>query len=438
LSQHPGPEFGRAAATALLGADAGPDLDGLATAGLLQRRADDRYQFHELLRVYATELAATDPERDAAAARLFDCYQRMTACVDRRWLDAERVNLIAAINQGRHPHAWQLADHLRDYLETELHVSDLQTACTAGLQAAVDAADLAGQAAMHSGLAIVGYYVGEMPDSIAHDQAALDLYRQAGSREGEAHSLGQLGIDALLTGDVRAGAAYLEECLAILDDLGAHQLRTAPLVNLAIARLEQGRPAEAARLCTSELASSTRAARYDVRLRLARVEALRQLRRYDDAAAVLAIVAAVDADSRPMHQQLVATATAQLQGERGDLDYAEHQARTAVELATRTRHPWEECRARNILGDTLLRRGQLRPAAEAHDEAYRLAERNGYRGAQAEALVGLARAERDPATAARYADRALDLVAGLGLRALERRAAEARDAIGASVDAALG
>jgi hypothetical protein len=74
LGLHPGPAFGVPAAAAIAGlstARAHRLLDSLAGAHLLEQTAPDRYEFHDLLRAYATDQAQYEetPETRAAAVR---------------------------------------------------------------------------------------------------------------------------------------------------------------------------------------------------------------------------------------------------------------------------------------------------------------------------------------------------------------------------------
>ncbi|MDX3135392.1 AfsR family transcriptional regulator, partial [Streptomyces europaeiscabiei] len=85
LSLHPGPEFAPDTAAALAGLPARRArllLDELADAHLLTEHAPGRYAQHDLLRVFAAELAAAydSPEdRRAAGRRLLDHDSRADA-----------------------------------------------------------------------------------------------------------------------------------------------------------------------------------------------------------------------------------------------------------------------------------------------------------------------------------------------------------------------
>jgi tetratricopeptide (TPR) repeat protein len=80
LGLHPGPDISAAAAASLAGLSpslARTALAELARASLVNEDSDGRFGFHDLLRAYATELAAAtvdDDERDLAFHRVFDYY----------------------------------------------------------------------------------------------------------------------------------------------------------------------------------------------------------------------------------------------------------------------------------------------------------------------------------------------------------------------------
>ncbi|MGM1060048.1 tetratricopeptide repeat protein [Saccharothrix sp. Mg75] len=82
-----GPDFAGPAAAALVGApppEAERVLRVLVDCHLLERRPGGRYQFHDLVRLYAGELFAAEPAeaRDAARHRLFDWHLHGTSAVD--------------------------------------------------------------------------------------------------------------------------------------------------------------------------------------------------------------------------------------------------------------------------------------------------------------------------------------------------------------------
>ncbi|KOX19941.1 SARP family transcriptional regulator [Saccharothrix sp. NRRL B-16348] len=155
----PGADIGSGAAAALIGA-ARP-LRGLTAANLLRESPPGRLRLHDLVRLYARELADTvdDPgDRKAALDRLFDHYlHTASAAMDlfavhepyrrppvptagqptpsfagyvqaRAWLDAERPALLAmgahAAAFGHERHAVWLAAVLFRYLDVTAHYED--------------------------------------------------------------------------------------------------------------------------------------------------------------------------------------------------------------------------------------------------------------------------------------------------------------------------
>jgi DNA-binding SARP family transcriptional activator/tetratricopeptide (TPR) repeat protein len=150
---HPSGEFAVRAAAALadLPVRAADELLGrLVDAHLLIEPVAGRFRLHDLLREYAAQLAAADPERDAATGRMLDFYLQSTAAATRpwerqrhrgaidtgdvlpwvprfpdtagtrRWLDLEIGNLIGvthlADRLGRHRHTCLLTRALWSYL----------------------------------------------------------------------------------------------------------------------------------------------------------------------------------------------------------------------------------------------------------------------------------------------------------------------------------
>lgn len=157
----PGTEITAPAAAALAGLSrqqATRLLDRLARGHLIMEHTRDRYTLHNLLRLYAADLAARDDalDRRAALDRLYDHYLHGVRHVSRppipepiacdhtealAWMDAELPSLMAAISHaaahGAHAFAWQLADALRGYLFTRMptvtwHAAGLAAARTDG------------------------------------------------------------------------------------------------------------------------------------------------------------------------------------------------------------------------------------------------------------------------------------------------------------------
>ena len=226
---YPGRDLDAYALAALAGIELDPArslLHDLASAHLIQPVSPDRYGMHDLLRAYAAELAARDPDaaRRAALTRLLD--QQLRACSlamdlvapfdrDRRpripdpgwatprlasaesaiaWLDIERPNLIAtALHAADHEptsHAGQLAAILLRYLDTGAHYNDAELLYThaAKTEAHADKAH-----ALIS-LGIVCWRLGRYQEAAVHQEQALDLARETGDETELGRALLGLGI----------------------------------------------------------------------------------------------------------------------------------------------------------------------------------------------------------------------------------------------------
>jgi tetratricopeptide (TPR) repeat protein len=243
-----GPSISYAAAAALFGVpeySAQDALEVLVDTHLLESVAQDRYRFHDLLRVYAAERAVDDllaAERDAAVTRLLTWYMRTadagaTAVAPQRynvpldaaadddvlplsfatseealaWYDDERANLVAATRQAAgsrlHEIAWRLPAPLFQMFSSR----------------------------------------GNWADCIATSRIALESARQAGDRQGEAWILNNLG-DALGFTRHSEGIDYLERSLAIRREVGDRMGEAQSANNLADAYHWLGRTDEALEL----------------------------------------------------------------------------------------------------------------------------------------------------------------------------------------------
>src|SRR6266567_5826273 len=239
-----GPTISSAAAAALFGVpqySAVDALEVLVDTHLLESTSPDRYRFHDLLRVYASERAEADlseAERDASVSRLLGWYLRTadaaaTAVLPHRynipldageadpptlsfaaaeealaWYDGEHANLVAATRQaaasGRHEIAWRLP----------------------------------------APLFIIFNSRGNWADCIATHRIALESARQVGNRRGEGWVLNNLGEALGVTRDPE-GAGHLERSLAIRRDIGDRRGEAQTANNLADTYQWLGRTEEA-------------------------------------------------------------------------------------------------------------------------------------------------------------------------------------------------
>ncbi|MFD4600882.1 BTAD domain-containing putative transcriptional regulator [Streptomyces sp. NPDC058464] len=252
LGVHPGPDISVAAAASLAGLPvehAGRLLTVLADSHLVTEYSRGRYVLHDLLRMYAAELAGTAHTAGASAAdapaddnapaadktraadetraaedRVFGHYLHSAHAADRMldphrdpialppvvpgvspehaadhgaalsWFTAEHPVLLAVVHRWgtttRAPGApiWQLTRALTTFLQRRGHWSDWATAQEAALAAALRSADAAGEADAHSGLGRARTRLTRLDDALTHLTRALDLHKALGDRTELAHT----------------------------------------------------------------------------------------------------------------------------------------------------------------------------------------------------------------------------------------------------------
>jgi DNA-binding SARP family transcriptional activator/Flp pilus assembly protein TadD len=228
LAAHPGPDLTAPAAASLTGlpeASARRALTELTRAHLVTEQVPGRYGCHDLLRVYAAELAGTvdsAADRDAARHRILDHYLHtahaaaMLLNPDRQpitpraprpgvapealaghedalaWFTAEHAVLVATVRRaartGFDVHAWQLAWALITFLDRRGHWHDWVATQRVALDAARRLADPAGQAHADRGLALAYFRLGRYDEAHAHLRSALDLFAGLADRAGQAHT----------------------------------------------------------------------------------------------------------------------------------------------------------------------------------------------------------------------------------------------------------
>ena len=228
LALHPGPDLSVPAAAALAAlppAHVRPLLEELARAGLVVQHAAGRYTFHDLLRVYATDLTYqvdADEDRRTAVRRMLDHYLRSAFAADRllypardpltlgaepldaapehldderqalAWFAAEHRVLLAAVQHAADAHfddqAWQLAWTMVTFLNREGHWHELATVGSAALAAGRRLEDQYAQAQAHCFLAYAETRLGHFEAADTELREALDLYGRDGDRAGQAHA----------------------------------------------------------------------------------------------------------------------------------------------------------------------------------------------------------------------------------------------------------
>ena len=274
LGLHPGTTTDAYAAAALAGTsveEAAGLLDGLHGEGLLTETGYRRYGMHDLLRRYARDLAAADPDDNGQQAldRLLDYYQHAAAYASARlahqtrpspaaapalyatpavddtgqalgWARAERASLMACLDYaagtGRHARVIALTAALAALLRIDGPWADAITRHTAAIQAAQSLGDQLSEAGALNELGAVLRLTGDYQGAAQALEQALSIHRDLGDRLGQANALYYLGIVRQLTGDYPGAAQAHEQALAIHGDLGDRLGQANALSGLGIVR----------------------------------------------------------------------------------------------------------------------------------------------------------------------------------------------------------
>jgi tetratricopeptide (TPR) repeat protein len=260
----PGPDIDLHAASALAGTDHGVtrrDLAELVRAHMLTEQRPSRFGFHDLLRVYAAELAEPEPE---AIARLLDHYLHTAISGDKqlysnqsgfevtepvngavarqlpdypntiRWFDDEHHVLIACVqhaaDEGWDQHAWQLPRALAGFLRLRGHWQDCVNTQQIALATAQRIGNIPAQADAHRLLAQVYYSLCEYSETVDHAERAIELYGRLGDRSGEALAHRHLAWTYHEKTDYGRAMAHHRQALALFRWSG-HRLGEASSLN---------------------------------------------------------------------------------------------------------------------------------------------------------------------------------------------------------------
>ncbi len=397
IGLHPGPDFDPYAVAALAATSldqAQQMVDLLARARLIRDPRPGRYGMHDLLRAYATHLAAvedSETDRQAALTRLFDHYLATAAAAmdtlipaeqhrrpripppatptppvpapatARARLDAERATLTVAsaytAARGWPGHTTRLATTLYRYLDAGGHFPDGLTINTHALHVARRTGESAGEVDALLNLGHIYRRQGHYGRAVDHLQLALALAREIGDRVGEADALDVLGTVYRRQGHYRRATDHLQQALVLSQEIGDRHGEARALLDLGNVDKCQGGYAQAVDQCQQGLAISR-----EIGDRIGEADAL-----------------------------LVLGTVYQRQGQYGRT--AEHlqQALTQYRMMG---HQHGETRALNRVGETFSAIGQPEQALAHHNGALTLATQVGDRYEQARAHNGLARAHQ--------------------------------------------
>lgn len=421
----PGPDFtSELAAAVTLSTETARQLELLAEANLVQRYRAGRFQFHDLLRLYASELAAADPDRDAARLRWFDACLRKTmmavqvfgpqklrlppkfsvevpagfdAGAAQAWLDAERSNLVAAVldaeAHGELESTWYLADLLGGYFSERGHHADWRAVTDAGLRAAEKAGDAQAMGAMYRARGSSLKNVGRTLEGRDFLVEALRWYREAGDSRGEHSVTNLLGIAAAHLGDSVGALDWFRQTAEAARRSSNPRAMVLATDNQAAILHELGRVDEALPMALDAQAQHVALGDGPGQNSTQHVLAvLHQDRGELDLALELISdeIAAVRRTGRRQGETMSTEALATIHRDRGEFELAEKVARDALSLAQGLGDVRIECHVEATLGDALSGQRLYDDAIDRFHIALALARQVGAREVEIRALMGLA------------------------------------------------
>ncbi len=284
LGLQPGPDLGVPAAAALAGIGAGQAgrlLQRLAETNLVEERRPGRYELHDLLRSYATELVDRVDDQDtrgAAIDRLLGFYVQSAnearAAVNPgrglietdpppdgvvpldfgsdaeralAWFDVERFTLAAAvryaIGAARHRAAAELTRMVWELLITGHQLGsweDLQRAATASAR---QTGDIGLEGVLSNQLGITLMDQNRYDEAIVAFERALMLFGRAGDERGRAMAHSNLGLVLRRDGRLEESRDALCRALEYYDRERLNE--SGPANNLALTFVAMGRTDEA-------------------------------------------------------------------------------------------------------------------------------------------------------------------------------------------------
>ncbi len=371
LALHPGVEFGLGPAAAL-GGDAAA-VEGLVEANLLQEIGEERFRYHDLLRLHARQRAETEDDagvRRAAVRAMAEWYLAAAGRADRvvtpyrrrlpyawttepvelpelsdrqealAWLDAESDNIIgagrAALDHGYAELAWHLCDVLFPMFLYFTRFADRLDVDARGVAAARAWGNGWAEADMHRRRGRACILLHDYPAAESHIRQAIELAGRVGDERGSINGREALAALYRETGRTAEAVDLLWQTLAANRARGEDRNTGLTLITLGQLLPGVGRAAEA-------------------------VDALR------DAGRLFAGLSDID----PYNEVRVLTGLAGALLAVGDLPAAEEAATRAVRRMDELGSAYERAEALDVLGRIAHRRGDAAAAA------------NHYRGALA-------------------------------------------------------
>ncbi|MEV0623972.1 tetratricopeptide repeat protein [Nonomuraea sp. NPDC050404] len=276
LPLNPGPDICFQAAAVLTGLSepvVRRQLAELARAHLLTTPVTGRWGMHDLIRLYADHHGhahADGDDREAALDRLLSFYLRAADAADDHlralpgqpvpdlftgrddaitWLDAERVNLVAAVGlaeaSGRHRVAKRLPTCLNVYLAMRFAWADRLSVNATAVTACTHLDDHHGKGLALTSLGNALRRLQRFDEALAAHRDAVTIFRSLGDGYFEAQARGNLGLVLYEVGGFGEAIIALQGAATIFHDLGKHRDEGGMLTNLGLVLHEMRRFDEA-------------------------------------------------------------------------------------------------------------------------------------------------------------------------------------------------
>ncbi|RDI33099.1 tetratricopeptide repeat protein [Lentzea flaviverrucosa] len=285
LALHPGQTFGPAVAASLLGRglpEACRLVEELVDSSLLEEVAEDRYRFHDLLKLHARQQAGKlddQEDRDTALRHVLEWYLAGAMVADRivtphrrrldyafrtdpaelprfadrdealAWLELERANLMTAghvsLAKGWPDLAWHLSDVLWPLLLHRKHYRDRIDIDLRGVEAARRWGNAFAEADMLKRLGRVCTTLGRYREAEEHLRGSAAVAATIDDQRGVADAREGLALLYADTDRVAEAAAEFAELVGINRALGSDRSLALSLIHLGTALSRIGRCSEA-------------------------------------------------------------------------------------------------------------------------------------------------------------------------------------------------
>jgi tetratricopeptide (TPR) repeat protein len=286
LSAIPGPDFGLPVAAACIGCDAdlaSDTLDALTGASLMQETRDQRFRYHDLVKLHALERGRAQPgaELEDAAARVITWYLERAIAADLvvipgrwrlnpmyelarakapafagpaealAWLESEQDCLCAAVaaahDLGLLTLSWQLCEALWGLFANRNYFHPWIQTHRIGIAAAQSDGNRRAEARMRMQLGLAFRHLHQLAAAREQNTLALALDRDEGHRIGEATELEQLGLIDLATGGFDAAIRAFAQAESIFQEIGRPRGAAMMTCRIGEANRDAGRYPEAIR-----------------------------------------------------------------------------------------------------------------------------------------------------------------------------------------------